>query len=346
MAGKKENTTLVAINTINEHVKTGNFSKLYVLTGTEGYFIMQYKRILLDALVTPGDTMNYNVFSGDKVSVVELIEAINTMPFFADHRTILVEGTGLLKKCPEEMADRFISALENIPDTTRLIIVETEVDARTKIYKTISKAGTVVRFETPDPSMLNAWVKKILSEDGASVEDKAVFSLINSVGQDMNRLSNEAAKLRAYAADKGQITAADVDLLCENEAENKIFAMLDTIAAHDSKKTLLLYNDLEQLKVPPMQTLAIIRKRFLQLSQLKIMQKDKEDNASMAKHTGIHPFYLKDTLKQAEAFTIKELLSASERCADAELDIKSGKLTDKQAVETLILNLCIKPAHV
>ena len=342
MAGKKENPTLTAINTINEHIKTGSFSKLYVLTGTEGYFVSQYKHALLEALVTPGDTMNYNVFAGDKVNAVELIEAINTMPFFSDHRTILAEGTGLLKKVPEELIDNFISTLENIPDTTRLIFVESEVDARTRIYKAVSKIGTVAKFETPDSSMLNAWVKKVLSEDGAAVEDKAVFALINAVGQDMNRLSNEAAKLRAYAADKGNITVADVDLVCENEAENKVFAMLDAIAAHDSEKALLLYSDLEQLKTPPMQTLALIRKRFMQLSQLKVMQKDKEENSVMAKYTGIHPFYLKDTLKQANCFTIEELLSASELCADAELDIKAGRLTDKNAVEMLILHLCLK----
>ena len=62
----------------------------------------------------------------------------------------------------------------------------------------------------------------------------------------------------------------------------------------------------------------------------------------MAKYTGIHPFYLKDTLKQANSFTMKELLSASEKCADAELDIKAGRLTDKNAVEMLILHLCLK----
>ena len=83
MAGKKENTTLTAINTINEHIKTGSFSRLYVLTGTESYFISQYKHALIEALVTPGDTMNYNVFSGDKVKAEELIEAINTLPFFS-----------------------------------------------------------------------------------------------------------------------------------------------------------------------------------------------------------------------------------------------------------------------
>ena len=103
MAGKKENPTLTAINTINEHIKTGSFSKLYVLTGTEGYFVSQYKHALLEALVTPGDTMNYNVFAGDKVNAVELIEAINTMPFFSDHRTILAEGTDIMFVLKEQI---------------------------------------------------------------------------------------------------------------------------------------------------------------------------------------------------------------------------------------------------
>ena len=82
----------------------------------------------------------------------------------------------------------------------------------------------------------------------------------------------------------------------------------------------------------------------MQLSQLKIMQKDKEENSVMAKYSGVHPFYLRDTLKQADGFTIEELLSASGMCADAELDIKAGRLTDKNAVEMLILRLCLNTA--
>ena len=335
---KKENPTTASINTLNEHIKTGNFSRLYVLTGSEGYFLKQYKKALMDALTTPDDTMNVNIFAGEKVTPEAVIEAASTMPFFADHRTVLVEGTGLLKKSP----DNLISFLEDLPDSTILIFVETEVDARTKIYKTVNKIGTVAKFETPDSNMLNLWVKKQLAADGATVSDKAVFSLINSVGQDMNRLANEAAKLRAYCIDKKEITEADVARICENEAEDKVFAMLDAISQHDSRKALTLYSDLEQLKVQPMMTLALIRKRFIQLSQIKMMLKDREDFSTISKYTGVIPFYVKDYVHQAESFDQKSLIRYSEMCADANLDITSGRSTDKQALEMLILKLCLR----
>ena len=337
MAPKKENPTVSSINTLNEHIKSGNFSRIYLLTGTEGYFISQYKASLIEALTTPGDTMNYNVFKGEKVRAEDIASAISTMPFFSDHRTVLVEGTGLLAKA----SDTLLDVINSVPESTRLIFVETEVDSRTKIYKAIASAGTIARFETPDPSTLNVWVKRILSSEGAQVDDEAVYSLINAVGQDMNRLSNEAAKLRAYTIDRKRITREDVNIICESEAENKVFAMLDAISVHDSRKALLLYSDLEMLKVPPMQTLALIRKRYLQLAQIKMMQKDKEDNAVIAKMTGVHPFYLKDYLSQVKNFELDQLIKSAEMCADADLDIKAGRTTDKNALETLILHLSL-----
>ncbi|SEF92459.1 DNA polymerase III, delta subunit [Eubacterium ruminantium] len=337
MAGKKENPTENSIKTLNEHIKSGNFSHVYLLTGSEGYFITQYKHALLEALTSPDDTMNFTVFIGEKVTEEDIIEAISTMPFFADHRTVLVEATGLLSKA----ADRLSEAINDIPDTTRLIFVEPNADARLKIYKSVAKAGTVAKFETPDTRTLNIWLKKTLSSDGAVVDDTAVYALINAVGQDMNRLSNEAAKLRAFTLDKKTITADDVNILCENEAENKIFDMLSAISMHDSKKALMLYSDLETLKVAPMMTLTLAKKHFMKLATIKMMQKDKEENSAIAKQAGVHPFYLKDYLKQADGFTIEQLLHYAELCSDADYDIKSGKILEKNAVESVILHLCL-----
>ena len=337
MAPKKENPTVASINTLNEHLKSGEFNNIYLLTGTEGYFISQYKHKLLDALTTPDDTMNFNAFSGDKFQENSLIEAMSTMPFFSDHRTILVEATGILKKA----SDNLINAIEEIPDTTKLIFVETDTDSRLRIYKAIAKHGTVAKFETPDASMLNTWLKRILAQDGASVEDKAVFALINAVGNDMNRLYNEAAKLRAYTIDKKSITVEDVENLCENDAENKVFEMLDAIGDHNANKAISLYSDLEQLKVPSMQTLALVRKRYMQLAQIKMMLKEKEDNSTIARLTGIHPFYLKPQLALAEKYEYKTLLSFADMCSNADLDVKAGRSSDKAAVENLILKLCL-----
>ena len=57
--------------------------------------------------------------------------------------------------------------------------------------------------------------------------------------------------------------------------------------------------------------------------------------------TGVHPFYLKDYLSQVKNFELNQLIKSAEMCADADLDIKAGRTTDKNALETLILHLSL-----
>ena len=91
-----------------------------------------------------------------------------------------------------------------------------------------------------------------------------------------------------------------------------------------------------------MMTLALIRKRFIQLSQIKMMLKDREDTSTISKLTGVIPFYVKDYIRQAENFDQRSLIKYCEMCADVSLDITSGRSTDKNALEMLILKLCLR----
>ena len=77
--------------------------------------------------------MNYNYYEGKGINVNEIISLSDTMPFFADRRLILMEDSGWFKGGPG--ADEMCAYIENIPDTTCLLFVETEVDKRSHMYK-------------------------------------------------------------------------------------------------------------------------------------------------------------------------------------------------------------------
>ena len=61
MAQGKEKANGMSI--INTHIKSGEFSNLYLLYGTEEYLVSQYKDNLVKALVDTEDSMNYSVFT-------------------------------------------------------------------------------------------------------------------------------------------------------------------------------------------------------------------------------------------------------------------------------------------
>nr|MDE7014008.1 DNA polymerase III subunit delta [Kineothrix sp.] len=122
---------------INEDIKSGNFKQSYLLYGEEAYLRKQYRDRLKQAMTADGDTMNYSYFEGKDISVPAVIDLAETLPFFADRRVIVIENSGLFKHGGEQLAEY----LQKPAESTYFIFVETEVDKRSKLFKTVSSKG-------------------------------------------------------------------------------------------------------------------------------------------------------------------------------------------------------------
>ena len=131
------------MQTLNQDIKNNDFKKVYLLFGEEAFLKKSYKNRLREA-ITQGDTMNYNYYEGKGINVNEIISLSDTMPFFADRRLILMEDSGWFKGGPG--ADEMCAYIENIPDTTCLLFVETEVDKRSRMYKAVKKYGYIAEM--------------------------------------------------------------------------------------------------------------------------------------------------------------------------------------------------------
>jgi DNA polymerase III subunit delta len=70
---------------INEHIKSNEYKNVYLLYGDEPYLKKQYRDKLKQA-IAGDDTMNYSYYEGDKISVKEIKDMGDTLPFFAEHR--------------------------------------------------------------------------------------------------------------------------------------------------------------------------------------------------------------------------------------------------------------------
>ena len=125
-----------------EDIKNKQFKNIYLLTGEEVYLRMQYRKKLKEALVEDGDTMNVAIFSGKGTDPKEIIDLAETMPFFAEHRVILIDDSGFTKNACPELADY----VAQIPESTCIILNEAEVDKRGKLYKAIKSKGRVVEL--------------------------------------------------------------------------------------------------------------------------------------------------------------------------------------------------------
>lgn len=321
------------MKSIDEDIKTGQFQNIYLLYGEEAYLKRQYKEKLLKAMVTEGDTMNFSAYEGKDIVQGELIDLAETLPFFAERRVLLVEDSGFFKNSSEELA----AYIPEVAESTCFIFVESEVDKRNKLYKQVKKSGRIVCFERQNDEILMRWVGGRLKKEGKAMTRAAYQRFITKTGNDMENIDRELEKLICYCMDRETIEEEQVEAICVEQTENKIFEMINAISEKRQKQALNLYYDLLTLKEPPMRILFLILRQFQKLMLIKELTGQGTDSRIIASKAGMPEFAVRKNQRMAGNFTMQQIREAIEDGIDFEESVKSGRMNDRIAVELLIV---------
>ena len=321
------------MKSLNEDIKTGQFKQAYLLYGEEAYLKKQYKDKLTKAMLPEGDTVNYAYYEGKGTNPAELIDLAETMPFFADRRLIVVENSGFFKNATPELADY----IKNMPETACFLFVESEVDKRGKMYKSVKDKGRAVEMGRQDEKTLLYWLAGMVKKEGKQIKESTARYLVAKTGTAMENLEKEMEKLFSYTLGQTEITVQDVDEICTTQITNKIFDMVEAVATKQQKRALHYYYDLLALKEPPMRILYLLSRQFKLLMEVKDLSGRGYEKSQIAKTAGLHPFVAGKYIKQCHSFSKEELRSIMEDAANMEEMVKTGRLNDRMSVELFIV---------
>lgn len=315
-----------------QDIKTGNLGQIYLLYGEEAYLRRQYRDRLKDAIVGD-DTMNYHYYEGKNISVGEVIDQAETLPFFAEKRLILVENSGLFKSGGEVLGDY----LKEPAPTAYFVFVDTEVDKRSRLYKTVQAKGCAVEFAAQDETTLKRWILGMVKKENKKISEQALEFFLEKTGTDMENIRREIEKLFCYCLGKEVITAADIDAVCTRRLGNHIFDMVGAIADKRQKKALELYYELLAQKEPPMRIMFLIARQFNLLLQVKELRAKGYPNKTIGEKVGLAGFVAGKYVTQASRFRTEEIREALETCVEMEEAVKTGKMNETMGVEILIV---------
>ena len=321
------------MKSLNEDIKSGKFKNVYLLYGEEAYLKKQYKDRMTKAVIPDGDTMNYAYYEGKGINPAELVDLAETMPFFAERRLIVAENSGFFKNATPELADY----IKSMPDTTCLLFIENEVDKRGKMYKAVKDRGRIVEMGRQDEKTLLYWIAGNVKKEGRQIKESTARYLVSKTGTDMENLEKELEKLFSYTLGKDEITAADIDDICTTQITNKIFDMIEAVAAKRQKQALDYYYDLLALKEPPMRILYLLSRQFKLLLEVKDLMGRGNDKAQIAKTAKLHPFVAGKYMQQCRTFSKAELRDIMEEAASTEEMVKTGRMNDVMSVEIFIV---------
>ncbi len=317
---------------LTQDIKSGQFNQIYLLYGAEAYLRKQYRDRLKNAIIGD-DNMNYHYYEGKDISIGEVIDQAETLPFFAERRLIILENSGFFKSGGEQLAE-YLSAPS---DTTFFLFVETEVDKRSRLYKAASSKGCAVEFAIQDENTLKKWIVGMVKKENKRISESALNFLLEKTGTDMENIRKETEKLFCYCMDKEAITETDIEEICTKRIGNHIFDMVSAIADKKQKQALELYYELLAQKEPPMRILFLIARQFNLLLQVKELKGKGYQNKAIGEKVGLPGFIAGKYVVQASRFRTQEIRDAVEACVAAEEAIKTGRLNDNMSVEMLII---------
>jgi DNA polymerase-3 subunit delta len=280
-----------------------------------------------------GDAMNYHYFEGKDVSVGEVIDLAETLPFLAEHRVIVLENSNLFAKGGEQLADYLSAPAE----TTYFVFVEQSADKRSRLYKAVTAKGRAVEFKTQDEAVLKRWILGFLKKENKNITEKDLNFFLDKTGTDMENIRAELEKLLCYCMDKDVISAQDIEEICTKQVNNQIFDMINAIAQKQQKTAMTLYYDLLTLKEPPMRILYLITRQFNMLLQVKELKNKGCDVNTIGEKVGLAGFIARKYVAQAAKFKETELRDAVKGCVEAEEAVKTGRMNDVLSVELLIV---------
>ena len=143
--------------------------------GPEDLLRQKCKNRLIQALGGPEDP-NFTYREGAATDEEEIRLLAGTVPFLAEKRLILLENTGWAKKGGGQA---LAGDLENLPDSTVLVLVEKEADAKSSLFKAVKAQGRCIACEPLGEADLKRSLKAFFEEAGYAIDGQSLEYLIS-----------------------------------------------------------------------------------------------------------------------------------------------------------------------
>lgn len=324
------------IRQLNTVIEAKAFKNVHLLCGDEDYLRLQFRDRLVKACGGEAGSMSYDRFIGKDTVPERIIDLAETMPFFSDRRVILIEDTDWFKNSCDPLTE-YIK--QGVCESTCIIFCEKNIDKTKKLYKAVAAAGMVSCFDRQTPETLRSWLLGQVKKAKLEMNAADAAYMISVVGTDMVVLSNELEKTICYCLERGRITRTDIDEMCTRLLEDRVFEMCDALALGKKTRAFDLYYDLIGLKSRPTGILVQISRQYELLLKIKDLELNRRSDSYIATHVGRPDWTIKNYRAQTSKYSLDELKRRLRLCVEAELMIKTGRMSEDVAVESLLVQL-------
>ena len=323
----------------------GEISPIYLLFGSEGYFIEEtIKRLKANfSKDSEGEVVTFDL---EETTIEEVIYEADTLPFFSDSKLIIAKNAFFLK-ATEKGKEKVVHNLAMLEDwlknpsptaVTVFIAPYEKLDERKKITKAMKQYANVIEAISLQEHDIKSWIVQEAGRHGKTISDSAVQSLLEMGGTNLVHLQNEIEKLATYIGEEHEIDEQTVRLLLVRTLEEDVFALGNAYLSGNKSVAIEIYHDLLKRKEDPLKLNALIASQVRLMAQISHLKKKGYHAQQIANQLKVHPYRVKLLMDHPLLHHEQKLLKALNDIATVDLQLKTLSGNRERILELFLLS--------
>ncbi len=323
--------------------KKKKYKPVYWLEGEESFFIDEVVDYAEKNILTEAEAgFNLTVFYGRDAEWANVVNACRRYPMFAENQVVILKEAQMMKEI-----GRLEGYILNPQPSTIFIVAhkDKKIDGREKLGKLLKTKTEYFLSAKVKDYQLSAWVTGYLSTNGYAITSKAQQLLIDHIGNDLNRLTNEVEKITVNLGDKKQITEDHIEEFVGISKEYNSFELQAAIMNRNLSKALTIIQYFESNpKAAPIQLILPTLYAFFSKVYLIFGLPHTNDESAVASALGISPFMTRDYISAAKNYKsagVEQIILLLHEYNLKSIGINSSNVSDASLLKEMVVKIII-----
>ncbi len=328
-----------------KELKEKKFAPIYFLSGEEPFFIDQISDYIeKNAIAEHERSFNQIVLYGKDVTVGAVLNNARKFPMMAERQVVIVkEAQSILDLGKEDAQQLLISYLVNPLPSTILVFAHKykKLDGRSSLSKEIDKRTVHVKSDKISDYKLTQWIEEYFKDLGHSIDPRAAQLLNDSIGNNLEVLTNEVGKMLINFKESTKFTTEHISKFIGINKDYNNFEFMKAIGFKDVvKANQIISYFVQNPKAHPVIVLfSLMYNYFSKIAIIHQSQKKGVSDAQLAGILGLPPFVVKEYLTAARNYNLGKVIDVFAYLKEADLRFKgvdSGSMTDAENLRELV----------
>ena len=326
-------------NEILDSIDNKNYLNLYFLCGEENYYIDKISNYISNTILDEEEkSFNQVVLYGKEIGHKDITSEAKQYPFGAKNRVVIIKEAQYIRNI--EGIDEYLK--NPLSSTILVVCYKKKIDKRKKFFKNIIKNNQLFESNKLYENQVSNWISNYCKENKISITNEACAILVEHLGIDLSKITNELDKLLLNIDTVIEITPFLIEKHIGISKDFNIFELQNSLGKKDilNSNKIAKFLSANSKNHPFVLTINSIFSFFTKVLIFKQIQNfDKMKIASTLK---INPYFISQYQIASKNYSIKQLSYIFKYIKEYELrskGIENNNTSPKSLLEELIFKI-------